>query len=94
MFALNEGLLPPDPRFARFFTFFTLEKGLVLGSAAAFIGTGLIAFAFALWQRNSFGSLDYAQTMRLVIPGVTLIALGIQSILGSFMISIMSIHRR
>jgi len=31
--------------------------------------------------------------MRFVIPAVTLIALGIQTVLGSFMISIMSIRR-
>jgi len=94
MFSLNEGLLPSDARIDRFFGFFTLEKGLALGAAAALVGGGLVAFAFALWQRASFGALDYAHTMRFVIPGVTLIALGIQSILGSFMISIMSIGRR
>jgi len=94
MFSLSEGLLPSDARIDRFFGFFTLEKGLALGSVAALVGGGLVAFAFALWQRTSFGSLDYAYTMRFVIPGVTLIALGIQSILGSFMISIMSIGRR
>ena len=93
MFSINEGLLPPDPRVDRFFRVFTLEKGLALGALAALIGGALLTFAFALWQRNSFGPLDYAQTMRLVIPGVTLIALGIQAILGSFMISIMSIRR-
>lgn len=93
MFALNEGLLPADPRVVRFFNFFTLEKGLALGAVAALVGVVLLAFAFSLWQQNSFGPLNYARTMRLVIPGVTLIALGIQSILGSFMISIMSIRR-
>ena len=94
MFSLSEGLLPSDARIDRFFGFFTLEKGLALGSVAALLGAGLVAFAVALWQRASFGSLDYAYTMRFVIPGVTLIALGIQGILGSFMISIMSIGRR
>ena len=93
MFSLNEGLLPQDPRVDRFFKFFTLEKGLALGVVAALIGVGLLAFAFAQWQQVSFGRLDYAATMRLVIPAVTLIALGIQAVLGSFMISIMSINR-
>jgi glycosyltransferase involved in cell wall biosynthesis len=93
MFSLNEGLLPPDPRVDRFFTVFTLEKGLALGALAVLIGGALLTFAFSVWQRNSFGPLNYSQTMRVVIPGVTLIALGIQSILGSFMISIMAIRR-
>lgn len=93
MFALNEGLLPPDARVERFFDFFTLEKGLILGSVAAVIGSALLLFAVLRWQQVSFGDLDYGETMRLVIPAVTLIALGIQTVLGSFMISIMSIRR-
>jgi len=93
MFSLNEGLLPSDPRVERFFKVFTLEKGLALGLAAALLGGILLTFAFVQWQQVSFGRLDYGETMRLVIPGVTLIALGIQAILGSFMISIMSIRR-
>ena len=31
VFAIGEGLLPNDPRFSRWFGFFTLEKGLVAG---------------------------------------------------------------
>lgn len=93
MFALHEGLLPPDTRVERFFDFFTLEKGLILGSTAVAIGSALLLFAVLKWQQVSFGNLDYGETMRFVIPAVTLIALGIQTILGSFMISVMSIRR-
>ena len=93
MFTINEGLVPADPRMERFFKIFTLEKGLGLGAFAVLAGGLLLVSAFSLWQRTSFGHLDYSQTMRIVIPGVTLIALGIQSILSSFMISILSIRR-
>jgi len=93
MFSLNEGLLPPDPRVNRFFDVFTLERGLTLGALAALIGSILLVLEFVSWQQSSFGPLNYAQSMRLVIPGVTLMALGIQTILGSFMISIMAIRR-
>jgi hypothetical protein len=41
-----------------------------------------------------FGHLDYAKTMRLVIPGVTLTALGFQTVLASFFISILGMRRR
>jgi len=93
MFALNEGLIPPDARVEKVFEVFTLEKGLWLGALAALGGAALICTAFLTWRQASFGHLNYGQTMRVVIPGVTLIALGIQTILGSFMISIMSIRR-
>jgi len=93
MFSQNEGLMPPDSRVDRFFQFFTLEKGLALGSVAVLIGTVLLLFAVAEWQKVAFGRLDYGETMRIVIPAVTLIALGIQTVLGSFMISIMAIRR-
>jgi hypothetical protein len=42
----------------------------------------------------SFGHLDYAHTMRWVIPGVTLTALGFETILGSFFLSILRMGRR
>ena len=46
------------------------------------------------WRLTSFGPLDYAQTMRLVVPGATLTALGFQTILSSFFVSILGMRRR
>jgi hypothetical protein len=43
---------------------------------------------------TGFGDLDYAHTMRLVVPGVTLTALGFQTVLSSFFVSILGLHRR
>jgi glycosyltransferase involved in cell wall biosynthesis len=93
MFSISEGLLPPDPKVNRFFEVFTLEKGLMLGAAATLIGLVVLLIAVNVWRQNHFGPLNYAETMRLVIPGVTLVALGMQSILGSFMISILGMRR-
>ena len=94
MFTINERLLPSDPRVDRFFTIFTLEKGLMLGAGATLVGLVALLFAVNVWRQNQFGPLDYGETMRTVIPAVTLIAMGMQSILGSFMISILSMQRR
>jgi hypothetical protein len=94
MFAINERLMPEDPKMDRFFTVFTLEKGLVLGAAAVVAGLAMLVAAVAVWRMHDFGPLDYAQTMRLVIPAVTLTALGVQTVLGSFMISIMGMRRK
>ncbi len=92
MFAINQRLLPSDPKVDRFFKTFTLEKGLILGALTVLVGAIVLLVAVNIWRQHSFGALDYAHTMRLVIPSVTLIALGIQAIFGSFMISILSVR--
>ena len=93
-FGISEGLLPEDPRMNRFFEIVNLERGLVLSSIALFAGLGLLVMAINQWRLSHFGSLDYAQTMRLVVPGATLVALGFQTILSSFFVSILGTRRR
>lgn len=93
-FAITERLMPPDPRLSRLFQWVNLERGLLLGFAALLAGAGLLIWAVALWARARFGPLDYAHTMRIVIPGVTLAALGGQTILSSFFVSILGLSRR
>jgi glycosyltransferase involved in cell wall biosynthesis len=93
-FAITEGLLPEDPRMNRFFQFVNLERGLIISSAALCIGLMLLMTAVDQWRRAGFGSLDYAHTMRFVIPGATLTALGFQTILSSFFVSILGMRRR
>lgn len=93
-FAINEGLLPDDARMNRFFRIVNLERGLVISSIALVIGLGLLMVAVNNWRLADFGQLDYAQTMRLVVPGATLTALGFQTILSSFFVSILGMRRR
>jgi len=45
------------------------------------------------WKAAHFGRLDYAVTMRWVIPGATLTALGFQTVLSSFFVSILGMKR-
>ena len=93
-FAISEGLLPEDPRLNRFFQVATLERGLILASGALLLGLGLLLAAINEWRIVGFGSLDYAKTMRMVVPGSTLVALGFQTILSSFFVSILGMRRR
>jgi hypothetical protein len=87
-FAIGEGLMPPDRRFEAVFRVATLERGILLGLAA--MGAGAVLLQ---WQRVDFGALDYSHTMRLVIPGVTLMTLGFQTVLSSFFISVLGMPR-
>lgn len=93
-FAISEGLIPEDPGLTRFFELVNLEKGLIVASAVLLVGLALLLAAVNQWQVAGFGPLDYAKTMRLVIPGATLTALGFQTILSSFFISILGMRRR
>ena len=93
-FAINEGLMPEDPRFDRFFEIVNLERGLLLGIAALGAGAVLLGIAVVRWWGVDFGPLDYAETMRLVIPGVTLAALGFQTVASGFFVSILGMKRR
>jgi len=93
-FAMSEGLLPPDPRIVWLLKRTTLERGLLVGLAAMLLGLFLLAGAVNQWREVQFGHLDYARTMRWVIPGVTLTALGFQTCLSSFFLDILGLNRR
>jgi len=93
-FAISEGLLPEDPRMTRFFKLVNLERGLVVATVALLFGLALLLTAVNDWLAVGFGRLDYAKTMRLVVPGATLTALGFQTILSSFFVSVLGMRRR
>jgi len=93
-FAVTEGLVPDDGRLKRFFSFASLERCLLAGATAFVCGCALMLVAVAQWRAAQYGALDYAQTMRWVIPGVTLAALGFQTIFSSFFLSILRMGRK
>ncbi len=93
-FAMNEGLMPDDPVALKFFEIINLERGILIGLVACVAGTVLLLWAVNIWRLADFGRLDYAQTMRWVIPGATLVALGCQTVLSGFFVSILGMQRR
>jgi glycosyltransferase involved in cell wall biosynthesis len=93
-FAMAERLMPEDPRMMRFFRIVNLERGIVVSVVSLVAGSVLLLAAVNRWRLTGFGHLDYAQTMRLVIPGATLAALGFQTLLSSFFVSILGMARR
>jgi glycosyltransferase involved in cell wall biosynthesis len=94
VFAVAEGLMPSDPRVERFGRTVTLEWGLIGAFACMLGGVFLLALAVNKWRVQGFGTLDYSSTMRLVVPGVTLTAVGFQTMLSSFFVSVLAMRRR
>jgi glycosyltransferase involved in cell wall biosynthesis len=93
-FAMTEGFLPPNRAVTRFFQIFNLERGLLAGAAAMLVGGLLLFLAVNEWRLVHFGPLDYARIGRLVVPGITLGALGFQTVLTSFFLSLLGLRRR
>lgn len=93
VFAIEEGLFPKDSNFDRVFHYINLEVGLFIGIFLLLIGLAGSLYALTTWGANLFGSLDPAKTMRIVIPSVTCIALGVQVIFCSFFFSVLGLKR-
>ncbi|TYQ30754.1 glycosyltransferase family 2 protein [Pseudanabaena sp. UWO310] len=92
-FAMAEGIIPDDYRLKRLLHFLNLEKGLICGIFLIFMGFMGSIYALKMWELNSFGFLNPSQTMRIVIPSVTCLALGFQVIFSSFFLSILALKR-
>ena len=68
----------------------TLERGLLLGLAVAFCGLLWSAAAFWQWREAGFGALDPRVVMRDTIPAATLMVGGMEIMLASFLLSLLS----
>ncbi len=94
VFAITEGLLPDDPRMRRVFHWVTLETGLLVGSVLILLGLGGSVFAVSGWARESFGALDTQRTLRIVMPSVFALTMGVQITFSSFFLSILRLRRQ
>ncbi len=92
--ATNAGLLPPDPRLARLGEIFSIEIGIIVGIVLLTGGFGASIYAVGFWQEASFQDLDPAVSMRIVLPSVTALVLGLQVIFSSFFFGILGLIRR
>lgn len=94
VFAISTALFPPDPALSRVYNYTRLEVGLAVGTALVVAGFGLSVYAVNTWRAHHFGALDYAHTMRIVIPGALCLILGVQTILASFFLSVLGMRRK
>lgn len=94
VFAISEGLLPEDPRLNLQRIKVSLERGLLVG--ASLILTGLVCSAYSIWtwKQVSFGILNPAHTLRIIIPAVTALIIGVQIVFSSFFLSVLGLRRR
>jgi hypothetical protein len=91
-YAIRSGLLPEDPLVVRLREVLRLERGLIAGCVAVLVGLVLAAYAVGGWQIRSFGHLNPQQSLRVVVPSVTFLILGLQIMFSSCLLSILQLE--
>lgn len=94
VFAISAKLLPEDVRLNFINEKPVLEVGIVLGGILCIIGIIGSIIAVINWESVSFGPLVPSSVMRTVIPSVTAVILGMQLIISSFFIALLTLQRK
>ena len=93
-FAINERLLPIDPWFEAFRRVMTLERSLILGGVMSLLGLAGAIGSVLSWQQVGFGALDHRVTMRMLIPALTGLIVGLQVVMAGFLAGVLDLKRR
>jgi hypothetical protein len=94
VFAISEGLLPEDPNLNRLFRYISLESGLSVGVGLVLFGVTASVLAISSWSKTHFGLLDLEQSLRVVIPAVLSLTLGLEVVFSSFFLSVLGMKRK
>jgi hypothetical protein len=85
----TSGLLPPHTFSLRVFDHLNLERGLLAGLALLATGLGLNLWLVWQWAGESLGPLEVQTTLRYALWGFTSMVLGVQTVYGSFFLSML-----
>lgn len=91
IFAVGAGLARPGRWDRLFLRLFSLERGLLLGGVVFLVGLGLEAKIVFDWVRSGYGEF---MAVRGVVVGMLAMVTGLQTVFGSFLVSLMLIERR
>ncbi|MFO0425411.1 MAG: glycosyltransferase [Planctomyces sp.] len=94
IFTFTQGMLPENDSVERLVRWASPERGLLFGTSGLITGLLMLTGVAHSWWESGFGPLNYEETMRQVIPAVTLIAMSYQFGISCFMCGLLSIARR
>lgn len=90
----TSGILPPHTFSKKAFEVLNLERGLIWGFFLLALGIGLNGYLFSSWIGASMGPLDVQVTFRYALWGFLLMVLGVQTIYGSFFLSMLGMRQK
>ncbi|MFO0966708.1 MAG: glycosyltransferase [Gemmataceae bacterium] len=94
IYGWTSGILPAQTFSQGLFKHLNLERGLIWGAFLLVLGIGLNAWLFSIWIGQSMGPLDVTVTMRYALWGFLLMVLGVQTIYGSFFLSMLGMRQK
>jgi glycosyltransferase involved in cell wall biosynthesis len=90
-FSMGAGFARPGRWLQRLERWFSLERGLLLGAALILAGLAIEAQVVLAWLRTGGGAL---MAVRTVVAGMLALLLGLQTVFGSFLVSLLLLERR
>ena len=93
-YASVTGFIPTESRLDRWLGETSTEKGVLLGIFLFLAGIAVTIAAFCIWGKTGFGGLSPESMMRITIPAMLLIVVGIEVVFGSFFIGILHIRHK
>jgi hypothetical protein len=57
----------------------------------ALVGLAMLVSALLFWRHAHYGGISYPDSLRRVIPGVTLVTLGVQTAFSSFFLGLLNL---
>lgn len=93
VFGISSEIGPPKSLAAKFALGMTFERGLILGVGMAVMGLLPMAWVFWQWASKNFGPLDLQTTIRPMVIGSTVVAIGVQTVLLSFVCAMFRMRR-
>jgi hypothetical protein len=93
-YGVQAGLLAPDRRIEAVFRHSLVEWGVVAGLLLLATGSSFVLMEFLRWRGSEFGDLSYPDSLRVMVPAVTAIALGVQSLFSGFALSVLGLSGR
>jgi hypothetical protein len=94
IFAVQQGIGTASRALQWGFRRLNLERGLIGGGLGLLVGVGLVGLILASWAQGSFGPLDTQWTLRPFVGGITLVTLGMQTVLMSLFYSMLGLFGR
>jgi hypothetical protein len=91
-FAARSGLLPGNRLTDWLLRVGPFEKGIFAGGSLFLAGMACLVGAFLKWRATGFGNLTYPDTLRLVVPAVAGMSLGIQVVFGGFLLAVLGLN--